>query len=340
MKTATPVSLETDITTFPSLESAVDYYYDYYLEHGYPNYDIKDYDPEKELERLKQVQPESIIVDGVARQSMLGCGFLWCFFPHWIEVETASGTSLAENWKDKEKLRKLIEKNVAYCVKHERSRWSRNRIRQNAKVYLSKQSPSNFRPTVAKALYDIYGKSGAVYDPCGGWGGRMFGFLASTCREYVCCDPSQKTYIGLAALRDTYRSEQKSVSVVHGCQEDYTPAPGHFDLVFTSPPYFDNERYSTEETQSYIRWKTLPEWCNGFLRPLIQNAYTGLKPDGTFILNIANTKNAENLEHMSVELACETGFVMVDEIKLALSSISGKGTKYEPMFVFKKGYKE
>lgn len=120
------------------------------------------------------------------------------------------------------------------------------------------------------------------------------------------------------------------------CQEDYNPAPGHFDLVFTSPPYFDCERYSDEPTQSYIRYPTVTKWCAGFLEPLISKAHDALKPGGTFILNIANTKNAPQLEELSLIFADMTGFKHTETLKLTLSSISGNGVKYEPMFVFKK----
>lgn len=327
-------NLERDILAFPSVEQAVDYYFEYYRTHGYPNYKLSQYDPHKELERVKNAS--DIISDGIAKQTMQGCGFLWCFFPHWVDVKTISDTSLSENWEDDKKLRSMLEKTVKWCIKHENCRMSVNRIRQLAKVYLCKQSPSNFRPTVAKAIYDLYGNCGSVYDPCAGWGGRMLGFLASDCKEYVCCDPSTKTFNGLLNLSETFAWRGKSIHVYPDCQEDYTPQKEHFDLVFTSPPYFDCEKYSDEPTQSYIRYPTVSKWATGFLEPLISNAYDALKANGVFVLNIANTKNAKNLEQLSMIFADMVGFKLEDTIKLSLSSIAGKGVKYEPMFVFRK----
>lgn len=326
--------MEKNIFSFPSVEQAVDYYFQYYRNNGYPNYDISQYNPQKELERVKRC--DDVIVDGIAKQTMQGCGFLWCFFPHWVDVKTISDTSISENWCDDKKLRSMIEKTVNWCIKHESGRMSTNRIRQLAKVYLCKQSPSNFRPTVAKAIYDRYGNAGKVYDPCAGWGGRMFGFLASDCKEYVCCDPSTKTYDGLVRLSETYSDVDKSIEIHCECQEDYAPQKEYFDIVFTSPPYFDCEKYSDEPTQSYIRYPTITKWCAGFLEPLISNAYDALKPNGAFVLNIANTKNVKNLEELSVILAEMAGFSLEDTLKLTLSSIAGKGVKYEPMFVFRK----
>ena len=326
--------IEKDIYSFLSVDDAIEYYYRHYKEHGYPNYSCSSYNPQKELERVRNA--DDVIQGDVAIQSMVGCGFLWSYFPHWVDVKTWNSESVADNWKDDAKLHKLIEKTVAWCIKHEHGRMSENRVRQLAKVYLAKQAPSNFRPTVAKSLYSRYGNGGAVYDPCAGWGGRMMGFLASTCVEYVCCEPSTKTVSGLVSLANTFQTEGKSVVINPVCQEDYTPAEEHFDMVFTSPPYYDCEKYCDEPTQSYIRYPTISKWSAGFLEPLVYNAWIALKQGGYFVLNIANTKTAPRLEELSVIYAQMMGFSLVDTIKLTLSSISGNGTKYEPMFVFKK----
>lgn len=326
--------MEKNIRSFSSFDEAVDYYYSYYRENGYPNYSRQSYDAGKELEKVRKAK--DVFSGDVATQSMIGCGYLWSFFPHWVDVSTWNSQSVSELWEDDRKLRKLMEKTVTWCIRHEKGRMSENRVRQLAKVYLAKQSPSNFRPTVAKSLFERYGNQGAIYDPCGGWGGRMFGFFASDCTEYVCCEPSTKTAIGLLQIADEYDSIHKMVEVHQCCQEDYAPARNHFDMVFTSPPYFDCERYSDEETQSYIRYPTIEEWNEGFLFKLISNAYSALKDGGYFVLNIANTKTAPELEMQSQKYANEVGFKLQETLKLSLSSISGKGIKYEPMFVFRR----
>ena len=334
------MGLETDILSFISKEEAIEYYFNYYREHGYPNYDINDYNPYKEYQKLYYSDDSMILKDGVASQTMLGLGFLWCFFPHWIEVSTSTDTSLSENWNNNDKLRELIKKCINWCISYQNGKWSINRVRQLAKVYLSKQSVSNFRPTVAKALYNKYGNRGKIFDPCGGWGGRLFGFLGSECIEYVCCEPSSKTYQGLLEIKELYSYINKKVTILNLPQEDYQVHSRYFDMVFTSPPYFDTERYSEEETQSYKRYPTVDKWVKIFLVSLIRNAYISLKPGGVFILNIANTSNAKNLESNSLKIASIMGFEHIETIKLVLSSIAGNGIKYEPMFVFRKPIKK
>ena len=162
---------ETDLTVFDSESEAISYYLNWYKVHGYPMVTLDDYNPRQELQDLKDFDETALVYHDVIEQSMVGCGFLWAFFPHWVDVPTYNDKSLSENWRDEKKLESLIRKTYRFCMEHEGARWSVNRIRQNAKVYLSKQSVSNFRPSVAKYLYNAYGDCGSVYDPCGGWGG-------------------------------------------------------------------------------------------------------------------------------------------------------------------------
>lgn len=161
----------TDLSLFASEQEAVEYYFRWYRFHGYPVVTLDGYDPAHELELVRRSSIE-IGNGGMVPQSMTGCGFLWAYFPHWVDVSTSSSPSLRDAWLDDDTLRALMVKTYRYCKKHpsERGHWHTNRVRQLAKVYCAKQAPSNFRPTVAKLLMDTYGHGGAVFDPCGGWG--------------------------------------------------------------------------------------------------------------------------------------------------------------------------
>lgn len=329
-------NLITDLTHFASEDDACEYYFHWYRSHGYPNYSHEEYDAKKELDKLIAFDEKDINQNGALAQTMHSCGFLWTFFPHWIDVATYNDKSLRDNWNDDAKLMSLMHKTYRYCMKHQRQTWTTNRLRQNAKVYLSKQAPSNFRPTVSKYIYNRYGNGGTVYDPCGGWGGRMLGFLASDCKEYICCDPSSKTAQGLKQLAKTFSYVGKHIEVLEQGAETYTPQAKSVDVVFTSPPYFDNEHYCNEPTQSFVKFDTYEKWRDGFLREIITRGCIGLKDKGRLIINIANTKNAPNLERDTVEIAEQCGLELEETLRLVLSSIAGKGIKTEPVFVFKK----
>lgn len=322
------------------IDIEVDKIFNFYRKHGFPNYDKEDYDVRKELQKLKDFNEKSLFdpETKIIKQNMTGIGVLWTYFPHWIEIPCGTDTqSLKEMWDNDEYLKKLIKKTYIWKCKHREPHWTNNRIRQNAKVFLTGQSVSNFRPTVAKYIYNTYGNKGDIFDMSSGFGGRMMGFMASDCKNYIGCEPSTKTYNGLEELRRDITSEDKFVGIHKVGSEIDLGYRNKFDLCFTSPPYFDTEKYSTEETQSYIKYPELEKWLNGFLRDTINNCYKYTKPNGYTIINIANTPRYDILEQKTIEIALSAGFKHVDTLFMELSSVSkNKGRKTEPIFVFQK----
>jgi len=169
-----------------------------------------------------------------------------------------------------------------------------------------------------------------------GWGGRMIGFLSSECKKYIGTEPSSKTFNGLERLNNDINTIGKEVELHQLGSEVFRPEKESVDLCFTSPPYFDTEKYSDEETQSYKKYPTEDTWINGFLKDTISNCYYGLKIGGKMMLNIANTTKYKTIEDDTIRLSNECGFKHVDTIYLILSSVSGKGEKLEPIFIFEK----
>ncbi|MDB4403029.1 site-specific DNA-methyltransferase [bacterium] len=319
-----------------TLNTRVDELFDYWRDKGYPHYDINDYDSIKELESITKYDVTKLIDGKDIVQTMHGLGYLWCFHPHWLDVHNILGL-----WDDDDKLRHLCKRTIEWCDKFEDGRISVNRIRQNSKVYLSSSSVSNFRPTAAKYIYNTYGNKGTVYDMSAGWGGRLFGFLASDCKHYIGVEPSTKSYEGNIKIleessnRGMLFEDFHDVSLHCECAEDFIP-PVPVDLAFTSPPYFDCEKYSNESTQSYLRHPTKDEWIEGFLSKMMSNVHKVLKTDGYMIINIANTTKHKWLEEETIKCANVNGYVLHDTLYLILSSIAGKGIKREPIFIFKK----
>ena len=61
-----------------------------------------------------------------------------------------------------------------------------------------------------------------------------------------------------------------------------------YDTVFTSPPYFSVERYSYEDTQSWVRYKEIDDWNENFLQKTIKNLWVSIKSGGYLLVNIAD----------------------------------------------------
>jgi len=323
------VSKEKDINV------EVDKLFKYYRENGFPNYRKDDYNPEKELDKIIKFNENTIFNNRDLGQTMHGCGFLWTFFPHWIDIKyKTEQNTLKDNWNNDDKLKSLILKTYKWQLKFGRGVFTTNRIRQNSKVYCSKQSVSNFRPTVAKYIYNNFGNKGVVWDMSSGWGGRLLGFLASGCKKYIGTEPSTKSFKGLCEIKDTYNYVDKEVELNCIGSEKFIPNET-VDLCFTSPPYFDTEQYSQEETQSFKAHPTKNLWITDFLEKTIKNCKIALKKNGYMIINISNTKSSDWIEQETIKIAKRLGFDFVDTYYLVLSSIAGKGKKREPVFIFR-----
>jgi len=166
----------------------------------------------------------------------------------------------------------------------------------------------------------------------------LIGFLASkNTKHYIGTEPSTKTYDGLLKMKKEFSYLGKQIDIYKQGSEDFIPEKESIDLCFTSPPYFDTEKYSDESTQSFKKFPSENEWVNGFLKKTIKNCYYGLKKNGYMLINIANTPKYKFIEKETVNISSEIGFIKEPTVDLILSSVAGKGIKTEPVFVFRKG---
>ena len=311
--------------------------FEYYRAKGFPHYKITEHDKYNHFQTLKQFNERSIFKDDKIDQTMHSLRLAWSYFPHHWEVRCGNSVSPMEAFNDDAILRKVIKKTWDWVVKHQdNNQFTENRLRQNLKVYGASQSVSNFRPTAAKWIYNTYGNGGKVWDMSMGWGGRLLGFLASDCTTYIGTEPSTKTFEGLERMKKDFSHIGKEVILNRMGSEEYQPEPNTLDLCFTSPPYFDTEKYADEETQSFKKYPNRETWVNGFLKKTIENCWNGLKENKYMLINIANTPTNKWIEEQTILTAKKVGFVYEKPIYLVLSSIAGKGQKLEPIFIFKK----
>ena len=70
--------------------------------------------------------------------------------------------------------------------------------------------------------------------------------------------------------------------------EDFEYKKNSYDTVFTSPPYFNVERYSYDDTQSWVRYKTIDEWNKNFLQHTLKKIWPSIKRGGYLLVNISD----------------------------------------------------
>ena len=177
-------------------------------------------------------------------------------------------------------------------------------------IGLRKYICSQFKPNVSKVLYDKL-RSKNVLDFSAGWGDRLAGFYASeTAEYYVGIDPRKENhpiYIEQSEFYDTHRSmfePKKKVEFIELPAEDvdYTKYKDKFDTVFTSPPYFSVERYSYDDTQSWVRYKEIDDWNKNFLQKTIENLWCSIKSGGYLLVNISDVYSSSKSSKSWLEI--------------------------------------
>ena len=155
-----------------------------------------------------------------------------------------------------------------------------------------------YRPQMAKMVVTNLGAK-RVLDPCAGWGGRMLGSVAAGA-EYVAFEPNTETYEGLLKLIKLLGIEDKVRIIKDSALEMDKYDIGEFDLILTSPPYFDLEVYSHEDTQSIKGCDTYSMWVNNFLKPLIELSISHMKQNGWSCWNVHNVGKMKMIDDVKV----------------------------------------
>jgi hypothetical protein len=224
-------------------------------------------------------------------------------------------------------------------------------LRKALSIYSGTQTVSNFAPLAAASLFDRYlsAEGGSVYDPCAGWGGRLVGALACPkIGKYIACEPSTLTFDGLSSMRDELLPIMKrlgrrvpEIQLRKRGAEDFRPEKGSCQMSIMSSPYYDHEKYSDEETQSFVRFKTPAKWLDGFLGATLTNCHSALAASGILVVNIAGVPSYPDLTEHCFWMAGRCGFRPMETLRLALSAmpgtrITGSAYKFEPVYVFRK----
>lgn len=204
-------------------------------------------------------------------------------------------------------------------------------------VTMQYRTPSVFRPTVARWVYETYCPTGGVvWDPCSGYGGRLMGACVAGVR-YIGTDVEPETVEGNCRLAE--RLGYTAYDEILSPAERFDP--GDVDLVFTSPPYFDREQYSNRGDQSWVsHGSDFEGWLEGFLRPVIATAFRRLASGRWMVLNVADIRKGRKvvpLVDRVTQVALEEGFRLHGVVWMPLARLNRAPEKArEPMLVFQR----
>lgn len=145
------------------------------------------------------------------------------------------------------------------------------------RVYFS--AITSFSPLTAKLIYSKY-KPTSVLDFTAGWGGRMLGAMALNIPHYTGIELNPNLIEPYKRMTDLVRPHSSTnVKVLFRNCLDVDYSTLDYDLVLTSPPYYNTEIYN------HTQRRTTQEW-NDFYMEIFKVTYTHLKSGGHYILNI------------------------------------------------------
>ena len=253
------------------------------------------------------------------KQILTGMGVANAFMPHLHHTPVKGMTSPYDGFLSD----KYLPKAVRLALRWDTGAWPHS-IRFGLRSIGGIQSVGNFKPTVAKFLWEQYtpDEGGVVFDFSCGWGGRLLGARSSKKDiTYIGVDPSVKTFGCLQDLDkylcklygytpgelsdvevngktvQQYRSDLVRITCCGSeefCPEDLH---GKVDFAFSSPPYFDLEDYASGdegyENQSHVKFPGRDGWLHGFLKQTADNVFKMIKPGGWVGLNLADFRDTE-----------------------------------------------
>lgn len=270
-------------------------------------------------------------------------------FPNMMTAEPKGrgSNSLKDRFYDDTKL----ERAIRLCFDHrDGANLAHPSAIRRALELVTGENIQNFKALNARAIVEYLCPVlwGSVYDYSAGYGGRLLGITTSKMRyNYTGIDPNTETVEYLHYLNDLiYDTVGNRGTIIKTVSETHKP-DGLVDLAFSSPPYFNLEKYSDEPTQCMNQFKTLDDWFDGYVAPTMKNIISSLEDDGIFATNIADYKIGSNKEFKVVDrwiaTAEKLGFEYRTTIKMMLNTRPGVGNdktsgreKFEGVYVFRK----
>lgn len=277
------------------------------------------------FERLKSFvgRLDDVTIRPMSRVGLPICG---PFFPNRYHARSRFQKSAYEAWNTPGSLKSAIRFQIGYEHPTTPPRVLRA-------LMVKCRTPTIFRPAVTKFICDRYcPKEGRVWDPCSGYGGRLLGAAAAG-MHYTGTDIEPETVDGNRKLAIAIGAD---ADVILQSATTFNPPP--VDLVFTSPPYFDRERYSAAGDVSWEKRITVDEWFNVFTRPIFERAQVALSTRGHLVINIADLREqGETLPLVSktIETALAVGFEHTETLLMPLAAIN-RIDPTEPILVFRK----
>ena len=301
------------------------------------------------IKEFKSTSYNSVVDNRIGLGNNRGQPLSRFLFPNMMTAEPKGrgSNSLKDRFLDDTKLKRAIR--ICFEMREGQKLVYPTALRRSLEL-VTGENIQNFKPQNARAIVEhlcpvLWGN---IYDYSAGYGGRLLGIGSSNMNyNYTAVDPNTETVNYLQYFNSLIKQATGvEGTIVQSVSEDYQPKD--IDLAFSSPPYFNLEKYSDEPTQCMVNYTTLDEWFDGYVVPTMTNIHNGLNSDGVFATNIADYKTYGQKEPVEVcerwiATAEKIGFKHTGTIKMMLNTRPGVGNdklagreKFEGVYVFTK----
>uniref|UniRef100_A0A6C0HL48 Uncharacterized protein n=1 Tax=viral metagenome TaxID=1070528 RepID=A0A6C0HL48_9ZZZZ len=183
-------------------------------------------------------------------------------------------------------------------------------------MYEKNKPCNNFRVSVCLEILRLF-KPKRWLDISAGWGDRLLSALLYDGLEVYCgADPNpclHPLYKKMIATFTNSTNNSKTrtnksnhskanipqyILIKDGFETAVLPTGITYDLVFSSPPFFDLEIYSGDKSNSYVKYRGVDGWFNGFLMPSIYKSIEYLESGGHLVLYMGEAGGTKYIPEM------------------------------------------
>lgn len=194
---------------------------------------------------------------------------------------------------------------------------------------------STFKPKYLRYIIDHFNAKN-ILDMSMGWGDRLIAAMASNINCYHGYDPNPCLHPNYKKMIEFFKQQyvNKNATFEHHELpfEKAKLQDNFYDLMFTSPPYFDIEIYDLNATTQSTHNSNETNWYNNYLKVWIELIYKSLKNNGVMAFNINQFKHHNFLNWLINDLRNDNRLKFLGTI-----GYTGKIIKnVQPIFLWKK----
>jgi len=325
--------------------------FDFYRNNGFPYSNLSKDELLKDFIYLKNIDIKKINKDNILNlNNYSGISIFKHFAPHFYEAKSSltnnsltQKPSMIEGFHRDDILLRVINERLS-----KNKNMNGNMIKQGLFNSYRVYRASIFFPSIAKFLYSKYTQEGdIIYDYSMGFGQRLLGALSLPHNiKYVGVDPFRKSFESNVNIfqffKDNIPMFKQDVDLRCCGAEEFIDEQykDKIKFAFSSPPYYNLERYVEEESQCYYS-RSYVDFINEWWRKVVDNIDYMLAPDGIFAINIKDKVDNFSIKDDMVNVIREKGYEIIDMYQIQLTrntSFNNKdgSHKYEPIILLKR----